>query len=216
MGAAAPLGNSPAAGLGSVLSGDLPVSQQGRGSSGRSEHPGGDGGTGCSCWGGFWNAWLRVCGDAGGTSVLHLPRLEQKPLSSPPATGASRAATLPGAGTWGQTAPRSATSVSLPYLLTPFLTPLLVQVSLPAGGRDTQGLALPSSRDFSPRTGEAWTCQVGRLTLKCPFAPISVPSAPPLHQAVAKEAELDSGGSSRSRLAGNQRQSLAWHPGAAA
>ncbi|XP_041278996.1 uncharacterized protein LOC121345822 [Onychostruthus taczanowskii] len=70
---------------------------------------------------GLWGCW--------GNSRPPSPQApgEQNPLS-PPAP--SRAATLPGAGTWGQAAPWSATSVSPPYLLTPFLTPLLVQVSV--------------------------------------------------------------------------------------
>lgn len=74
-----------------------------------------------------------------GTHALHLPRLggEQDPSSPPPATVTSRAAALPGAGTRGQAEPWRATSMSPPYLFTPFLITLLVR----APQRVTSGFA---------------------------------------------------------------------------
>lgn len=141
-------GNPPLLAWVRMFSGDSPISQQGWGSRVSLSFPWGDGGgrglwgSSWNCWDGFRSVWLRVCRDAGGT---HPPSPqapgEQDPLSPPPATVASRAATLPGAGAWGQAPAGSATSVSPPYLFTPFLTPLLVQVSLPVGGWDSQGLA---------------------------------------------------------------------------
>lgn len=114
------------------------------GSSGQSELPmercGGRGlwGSSWNCWDGFRSAWLRVCRDAGGTHVLHLPRLQESrtlcllllPQSHP------ELPPCPGLAC-GDKHPECAPL----YLFTPFLTALLVQVSLPAGGWDTQGLA---------------------------------------------------------------------------
>lgn len=140
-----PLGKSPAAGLGSDVLRGFPHIPAGLGGPAASlSFPwgrcGGRGlwGSSWNCWDGFRSAWLRVCRDAGGTHVLHLPRLQESrtlcllllPQSHP------ELPPCPGL-VCGDKHPECAP----PYLFTPFLTALLVQVSLPAGGWDTQDLA---------------------------------------------------------------------------
>lgn len=112
-------------------------------------------------------------------------------------------------------------SVSPPYLFTPFLIPLLVQVSFP--GADTHhcpapGIFLQGLVNPQP-LAEPGHARFGRPTLKCPFTPISALLGPLVHQATANEAELDSKGSSDpgwlETSAKRDCQSLALHPGPA-
>lgn len=149
------LGKSPAAGLGwDVLRGFPHIPAGLGGPAAGLSFPWGDaGGAGLwgsswSCWDGFWSAWLRVCRDAGGSHVLHLPRLQE-----------SRALCLlflpqshPELPPCPELAHGDKLHHGVPRVFTPFLTPLLVQV---AGTPRGLHPSLPSSWDFSPRAGES-------------------------------------------------------------
>lgn len=74
--------------------------------------------------------------DVGGTCALHLSGLGG---SRTLRLLTSRAAALPGAGTWAQAEPWRAPSTSSPYLFTPFLTALVVRAPQRATGGFASG-----------------------------------------------------------------------------